>query len=815
MSIPNSLTIILETSIPGYQNIKFKPSMIIPNNESKTVYFNPLQKLNKDVINKVPENIRVSEFFDKNLFNSLNNFHGIHKSLTLKEATEEGYIDNNISATLNTLFNKNNLIYLGGKPYTIFDFIWKEGDWNIDIKSYTTLKSEDTVNPILHNTLVKEEINAGNEELKELPEEVKVGPNHKLSSSDLIKPEPKPQESTTQESITTQEPIVSTVKQQESTSQEPIVNQVQQEEAHLPQPIIHEQQTLDTENNEVVSYINNNSNQEIVPIEKTNEVKSAVYPQLMDSTHVYKSDIILNKDELNIIDEPLVSDIKDVNTVRKYFKKTNYIYLLNKIFQNMYPNNKNVVRKYLKQTTEIQKSINTQNVDNSKNLSFSQYTISVNGLHVYKNNDNGNGLFSSIAQGINEYNKNEKNINKISYSTSNQNIEIFSQSIIRKIVATSFVNNVNLNDILKKIQNKLDDLNSKFSESLNSFVGTVSEEEYMNILNIVYNNSDNFLIKKPISMPTNPIIFEKPFTILSDSDEIKKYIETEKYNINEIIYNIIERELKLTIISVKNYLQNFSVPYVNLQINNITSDNKYLFLYFKDDHYKLMGFDFWLRSTPEDLQFNTIYIFEMRENNNNFIPPLYMLFLLYGSYYFNLTNENKEKVNLLRVFLNVIDVSFEKIIKTSTRNIIENKEKIKFIKLFNQMFPSNKSKEYLNIINNTSNETDFEKINKPLTITNVNEENHVGGKSSKKESNLSYYITVELSLYPGTSIPKDKESDLKCNLKWNEVRKSYAELTKQKYRIQPDYRSIETKQKGGKKTLKFINRKSGRKTLRK
>ena len=44
-SVPNELHITINTSIPGYQKIRFNPSMIIQNSDDKTVMFNPMIQL--------------------------------------------------------------------------------------------------------------------------------------------------------------------------------------------------------------------------------------------------------------------------------------------------------------------------------------------------------------------------------------------------------------------------------------------------------------------------------------------------------------------------------------------------------------------------------------------------------------------------------------------------------------------------------------------------------------------------------------------------------------------------------------------------
>jgi hypothetical protein len=52
---------------------------------------------------------------------------------------------------------------------------------------------------------------------------------------------------------------------------------------------------------------------------------------------------------------------------------------------------------------------------------------------------------------------------------------------------------------------------------------------------------------------------------------------------------------------------------------------------------------------------------------------------------------------------------------------------------------------------------------------------------------LSYYITIELQLHPGTSISPEERKGLKCNHKWNAIKQSYAQLVGKQYNITPDY----------------------------
>jgi hypothetical protein len=51
----------------------------------------------------------------------------------------------------------------------------------------------------------------------------------------------------------------------------------------------------------------------------------------------------------------------------------------------------------------------------------------------------------------------------------------------------------------------------------------------------------------------------------------------------------------------------------------------------------------------------------------------------------------------------------------------------------------------------------------------------------------SYNITITIQLYPGTSIPPEELPKLKCNKKWNAVKKAYSDFTGKPYVLEPYY----------------------------
>lgn len=135
-TVPYILSIIIKTSVPGNQILYYKPNMSNPANTETKVYFNPLVQLKDSVIQKVPEDMRTKQFFNKGYFQSLINLHGNQIPITLTDAERKGYIDDNIETTLRTLFPTYGLLYITNKPYSIATVEWEKGEWRIGTKMY-------------------------------------------------------------------------------------------------------------------------------------------------------------------------------------------------------------------------------------------------------------------------------------------------------------------------------------------------------------------------------------------------------------------------------------------------------------------------------------------------------------------------------------------------------------------------------------------------------------------------------------------------------------------------------------------------------
>jgi len=148
--LPKRMNIILYTKTNQSVRKVYTPQMSIPNSNSRFVNFNPLVKINREMIHReykinTKENKSLSEdvldvFLNKATFNDFLNKILIKtgtKELSIKDSCDNKVIDNNIKVTLDVLFKMGNVLQIDGKPYTIYKYSWLNGDWLIysdDIK---------------------------------------------------------------------------------------------------------------------------------------------------------------------------------------------------------------------------------------------------------------------------------------------------------------------------------------------------------------------------------------------------------------------------------------------------------------------------------------------------------------------------------------------------------------------------------------------------------------------------------------------------------------------------------------------------------
>ena len=137
---PNSIIFYIESNLYSFN---FIPQMLVPDIKSETVFINPLVEYTRRGIRDIPDGAPktkvLSQFFIANEFEMminriLSDFTSMQRKRTYKEAKDEGVIDTDIELTVNTLFKTNNVLYIGGKPYTIITHRYHKGDWDTDKK---------------------------------------------------------------------------------------------------------------------------------------------------------------------------------------------------------------------------------------------------------------------------------------------------------------------------------------------------------------------------------------------------------------------------------------------------------------------------------------------------------------------------------------------------------------------------------------------------------------------------------------------------------------------------------------------------------
>ena len=696
-TIPNELIITINTSIPGYQKIKYTPSMTIKNisSDDKTVRFNPLTKLSKSVIDKIPEDLRKKEFFNRGLFDSLLNYTN-HTVKTLDQATREGIVDNNIKVTLNTLFPNDSIIYIGDKPYSISDFQWSTGDWKIDTKKKKEeLDKSKITNPYLYKTVIQDNIISGQKQLNSIPLAMIYGANYdgpKLSNTASgrgIQP------TITNPSIPiTNPPIPITNPPIPITNPQPITNP--------PIPITNPQPTITTKP--------------------------------------------LPKGPSNVIEpvNKLVPNIVATDMIKQIFSG-NFYHLVNKISNE-----------------SINKAI---------------YIESVNGLSIIQNNGGGDCFFIAVADAINYYNfANQQN--RIISGRYGTGVNLYTPLYLRTLVYEFLQTWSELNTYFENTAPvNVDNMNDIFEQTKNGLHGRpISPEDYVELAHRVYISNDNFLVDNVNAVPINIANYDRPFNIIEKS-KLQNYILSNNYWANEIAVYALCAKIKVNIIPISIQGITISIPFVNFNEDN--GWDKYLFLYYSNSsHFELITFT--NQTNLPKINTNRITIFNRSEN-----PPIYMLLTIFGANYSTI-NDPITKFNF--TFKKEIMENIENNINVKLYDTLKGNYATEFYNLFKSYFPNSKIKPPKPI-----------KPIKPPRIIGGNQYQqqyrnpYIESKMMKEEnidsSQLAYYITIYMELYPGTSIPPEEKANLKCKSKWNSVRKAYADFLGKQYIIPPVYTS--------------------------
>ena len=754
--IPNQLNVIINTSVPGYQKIEYKPYMTIHDisKDDKKIMFNPLFKLNKSYVDKVPENLRKKQFFNKGLFDSLLNFTNGTKTDSLLQATRNGLVDNNIKITLDAIFPENSVLYINKKPYTIADFQWSKGNWKIDTKiKKFQLDSSKITDPALYQTVIKDEIISGEKQLQSLPPGIIYGTNY-----------------TGPKDNTTKTPFASGVTHPSKSTK--IVKPLDDEDEDEDEKPIKLLTNLDSDDESIVR-IGKNFPNVIEPITK------------------------------------MLASPRTTQSLRVFLKEPRFFNLINTIYTTSSKITKIFIQKSLSESIIL-------NVDDDiDELTKETYDKNVSEIKTIKNSGQGNCFFISVADAINYHNYyNQKN--RIISGRYGTGINLYTQAYLRSLVVTYLNSWSELASYLLNIAPvNADELNDLFEQQINAIKlasgspDDIAPDVYVRIANDIFNSRDNFLLKNVERVPIEVLDYYRPFNVI-EKGQIENYILSSDFWANEVVIYALCSELKLNIIPLQSIKtptrkSTLRVPYANFapEINNW---NKYLFLYYNQGHYELITFN---QKTNVQKITNTGRISDKiilkkakiifdRNDNVSELPPIYILFTIFGSYFSSITNE-EDKLNF----------TFKKEIMLTIQNIINNTLYIKsyyspfFYPAFKIYFPNSNIRKPANLIEPSkflaiepSKGGAYPRYNPYYRPAYYNPQymahNMEKRDKDSDDSQLAYIITIDMELRPGTSLSPEELTNAKCNSKWNSIRKSWSELSGNPYVIPPVYNKEET-----------------------
>jgi hypothetical protein len=838
-TIPDELKIILKTNVPGFQTISYRPNMTVPNEKSKSIEFNPLVKLKQSVIDSIPENVRIREFFDVGLFNSLIYSHGMRSVVSLEQATAEGYVDNNISLTLKTIFPVKSIIFINKEPYSIADVHWTQSDWNINVKPKAALDSRRVKDPYMYQAIIQQEMVQGERQLANLSTDVAYGDKYDGPKNPLVlEPEETPVIEPEEEPIkpaplpptplpptplppTPEEPVQPTPLPPPPLPPSP-----------LPLPPIPEVEPIEPPIKPLPLPPSPLPPLPLppIPIDKNCPDLPAPAPSKKSLENVVKSEPV---------SEPIFEYNKiRVIQVRKLFKK-NY-YLINSIFKNLDPRSTGLIFQNYVDSSKVKVK------EGAENISVAAYDQSVDGLKIVKNKGGGDCFFIAVADGINYYNYKNQN-NKIQIGKYGSGELLITQQVVRQLTydfvysnfikdksteevdqyfeqAIIFVND--LNDVferhIKSVTSKLQGstaLSEATSSDATTSEATTSDGDdlidpvaYDNIKIAIYTSHPNYLVTYDEGIPKNTDDYYKPFRLVK-KDEVQKYMLSKSYWGDETAIEAIKDKLGLLVVPLETIEKNYVIERIKLTRNWFLDEewDKYMFLLQSPGHFELIQFTYQEKMVGKSK--DTIFVPVKVTIFNRFrsakfpyskyIPPIYILFIIFGGLYISLNDQLKRSFTLLHYVFEAIFASFNKIKDSAGPDEIQKVDKGKFIGEFLKYFPETDdifNAQQLALIGGDQHNIHSEHNghNSPNIYAAPNT-NAYGNppyyrplvkSNNTTEAQICYTITVQLMLKKGSELTDKDLAALTCDQKRNAITSSYSKLMGKAYTMPPDYNNM-------------------------
>ena len=209
-----------------------------------------------------------------------------------------------------------------------------------------------------------------------------------------------------------------------------------------------------------------------------------------------------------------------------------------------------------------------------------------------------------------------------------------------------------------------------------------------------------------------------------------------------------------------------------------------------------------------------ITIFDRAENA--IVPPLYILFTIYGIFYSSIAEEAKQNFTFRRTFMDIINAAIQNFQNTKPDEFMV------FYIAFKNIFPTTRilasiggenyqvggyyrPKPYPNRYPSYQNRYPSYQNRYP-SYQNRYPQYTKNAVKVPDTSQLAYYITIDLQLQPGTSITPEEKKNLNCNHKWNAVRKSYSQLLGKQYDPKPDYSLLAPPKNNNTNSQKMYNK---------
>ena len=821
-TIPNELKITINTSIPGFQKVTYTPNMTIPDisKDENTIQFNPLVKLDQSIINKVPEKLRKKEFFNKGLFQSLINFNHPKPVKSLAYATDSGIVDSNIKTTLNTLFPENSVIYINKTPYTIADVQWSKGNWKIDTKyKPVEIDISKVSDPHLYKRMVQEKIKSGEQQLDSLPEVVVYGSGYngvKNAVASGIQPRP-----TTTQPITTQ--------QEQPQRQMPAIMPPEPPPRQIPA-------IMPPDTSPSVSAVTTTSPSPPASLQFSPQSSKSLRNYLKNQKFYYCLNAIFNK----------------FSDRQKEIMNNNLLHTTKK---GIVKNGLNLSKiAYNESVDSI--SVNKEPTDGScffsavaEAINYHNYTTETDKI-TNGNYGNGTKIFT------------QSYLRKLvlKYLLSQSNLESYKQVALSNVdeLNTTFENTV------KELQTSTGEAltTEKYVETAND-IRKNSDNFLVNSVKSVPINVDDYF--KPFTVMNIDEI--KTYIMSNDywANEIAIYALCNELGLNIIPIHKVDKSTDKYMLKIpfgnfsKNVNNNWS-RYLFLY----WSGGHYELLSFNFIERKLIK----KFNSPQSISYSTTKKTIFKRNDMTKIAPLSILFLIFGEYYYSQTDEVKDNFSFFPQVMSLFENKFNEALEDPTikdvlsenfTNFFENTTNLPlttggYNPNYNQarynpnynpamynpnynparynpnynpaMYNPNYNPAMYNpnynpaMYNPNYNPPRYNpNYNPAMYNPNYNPSRYnpnynpyynqrlpIKRKENTDNTNISYYITIDMELYPGTSIPPEDLSNLRCIQKWNSVRKAYADFTGKPYVITPVYNLLKYNKNNKSKNNKINNK---------